>query len=409
MDDSSLMDGIEVARNFRPAAKESRFLRLCRATKVASSMLVSALSRSWFAVPLFGFVTAICVDFLFHANDDVSGGGEPFALLDGISIWPGISLFIFAGFLSWHFILKSQRELRENAKRLTERFALEEGLPEKNSWFGWDAIPVKEATGFVDMTELWKRYLFRGRFSRRLFRVFPMAILYMLAVYLMGLLLGGYSNLPIRGDCTLWPYVLFLTICSYVVLTFFVVDSTLLHCGFLKQLRFGETYWPDKTFEKSGYESDRDGKKYIPELSRFWDVQLISERTEAVGNLIYYPFVILLFIILAHFPCFDNWPWTPALIVTLFMHFLLALFAAWNLPKVAVAYRDSVLAELNLRKRKAFMVEGKTPEAIGTMIEEVESNHKGAFAYLWEQPAIRALLLPSGGIGLATLWQYLPH
>ena len=403
------MGGMEVAENLRHSAKGSRFRRLCSAMKGAPSMFVGALSRSWFAVPLFAIVTAVCVDFLFHANDDVLGGGEPFALLDGFSIWPGIALFIFAGFLSWHFILKSQSELRENAKRLTKRFALEDGSPERKSWFGWDAIALKEATGCVDMTDLWKRYLFRGRFSRRLFRVLPMAILYMLAISLMSLLLGGYSNLPIRGDCTLWPYVLFLTISSYVVLTFFVVDSTLLHCGFLKQLQFAETYWPDETFEKFGYESDRDPKKYAPELSRFWDVLLISERTEAVGNLIYYPFVILLFIILAHFPCFDNWPWTPALIVTLVMHFSLALFAAWSLPKVAVAYRDSVLAELNLRKRKAFMIEGKAPEAIGTMIEEVESNHKGAFAYLWEQPAIRALLLPSGGIGLATLWQYLPH
>jgi hypothetical protein len=55
------------------------------------------------------------------------------------------------------------------------------------------------------------------------------------------------------------------------------------------------------------------------------------------------------------------------------------------------------------------MIEGKAPEAIRTMIEEVESNLKGAFAYLWERPAICALLLPSGGIGIATLWQYLPH
>jgi hypothetical protein len=51
----------------------------------------------------------------------------------------------------------------------------------------------------------------------------------------------------------------------------------------------------------------------------------------------------------------------------------------------------------------------KTPEAVDTMIEEVESTHEGAFSYLWEQPAIRGLLLPSGGIGLVTLMQYLQH
>jgi len=40
------------------------------------------------------------------------------------------------------------------------------------------------------------------------------------------------------------------------------------------------------------------------------------------------------------------------------------------------------------------------------MIEEVQSTHQGAFSYLWEQPAIRALLFPSGGIGLATLQKF---
>jgi hypothetical protein len=42
-------------------------------------------------------------------------------------------------------------------------------------------------------------------------------------------------------------------------------------------------------------------------------------------------------------------------------------------------------------------------------IEEEQSTHQGAFSYWWEQPAIRALLLPSSGIGLATLLQFLPH
>jgi hypothetical protein len=54
------------------------------------------------------------------------------------------------------------------------------------------------------------------------------------------------------------------------------------------------------------------------------------------------------------------------------------------------------------------MVERRTREATDTIIEEIQSTHQGAFAYLWEQPGFRALLLPSSGI-LATLIQYLHH
>ena len=145
------------------------------------------------------------------------------------------------------------------------------------------------------------------------------------------------------------------------------------------------------------------------DLADYWDILLISKRTEAVGRLIYYPFVILSLLIVARLRCFDNWTWSPVVIVVLSMHFSLALYAAWLLPKVARVYRDKVLERLKRRRRQALMLAQRTPEAIDTMIEEVQSTHQGAFSYLWEQPAIRALLLPSSGIGLATLLQFLPH
>jgi hypothetical protein len=91
------------------------------------------------------------------------------------------------------------------------------------------------------------------------------------------------------------------------------------------------------------------------------------------------------------------------------MHFSLAMYAAWRLPQGAKKYRDKILERMKRRRRQALILAKKTPEAIDTMIEEVQSAHLGAFSYLWEQPAIRALLLPSSGIGLATLLQYLPH
>ena len=79
----------------------------------------------------------------------------------------------------------------------------------------------------------------------------------------------------------------------------------------------------------------------------------------------------------------------------------LALFAAWKLPRGAVAYRDKVLGELNLRRRKAFMVEGKTPEAIDTMIEEVQSNSQGG-VLLPLATACNPCIIAAFGVGLAS-------
>jgi hypothetical protein len=400
----------EIEHEHRPprSSHQFGFCRLRRVAKVVAHLFVVAFTRSWIAVPLFALLTCVVVDSLFHANNDALGGGEPFGWFDGASAWPAIGIMIFAGLLAFHFIFKSQNDLTENAKSLTNHFGLRDDMHEGKSWLGWETIPWKDHTQHIDMATLWRRYLFRGRLSRRIFRVLPMAFLYIIAVSLVSGLMGGYAKIPIRGTLIFWPFLL-LTVVLFVVLTFFVIDATMLHCGFLKQLESAETYWPDDTFRKFGYPVDRAPEKYATELSYFWDVLFISRRTEAIGNLIYYPFIILLCLILARFSCFDNWTWAPGVVVTLFMHFSLALYAAWSVPKAAVAYRDTVLGELNLRRRKALMIEGKTPDAIDTMIDEVQSNHKGAFSYLWEQPAIRALLLPSSGIGLVTLLQYLPH
>jgi hypothetical protein len=235
-----------------------------------------------------------------------------------------------------------------------------------------------------------------------------MVILYVVLLVLIRPLIGNYPNIPIRGAFNFLALITF-TCVLFLVLTFFVIDAILLHCGFLKQLKIAETYWPRDTFKGFKYPTKPDPEGYETELAYFWDILLISRRTEAVGNLIYYPFIILFCLIVARLPFFDNWTWTPMLVVTLSMHFSLALFAAWRLPKAAVEYRDDALGQLNLSRRKALMDKGSVPEAIDTMIDEVRTIHKGAFSYPWDQPAIRALLLPSGGIGIATLLQYLAH
>jgi hypothetical protein len=203
--------------------------------------------------------------------------------------------------------------------------------------------------------------------------------------------------------------LIFFTICLFLFLTFFVIDAIFLHEGFLLQLEKNETCWPDATFHRFEYSITPSRPLNERDLADYWDILLISKRTEAVGRLIYYPFIILSLLIVARLNCFDNWSWSPVVILILSMHFSLALYAAWRLPKAAREYRDKVLERLQRRRRQALMLAQRTPEAIDTLIEEVQSTHQGAFSYLWEQPAIRALLLPSGGIGLATLLQFLPH
>jgi hypothetical protein len=163
------------------------------------------------------------------------------------------------------------------------------------------------------------------------------------------------------------------------------------------------------TFEKFDYRINVGRRPNERDLADYRDILVIARRTEAVGSIAYYPFVILSLLIVARLALFDDWTWTRPLVIAIGLHFSLAFYAAWRLPSMAKEYRDKVLHRLKQRQRKAFLQSERIPDATDTMIAEVQSTHQGAFLYLWEQPAIRALLFPSGGIGLAILLLYLQH
>jgi hypothetical protein len=370
-------------------------------------------ASSWFAVPLCAILAAAVV-YCFYVSENYSGRGEPFAWFEGISAWPSIAIILFAALLSIHFVIKTHFDLKKNWFNLTDEFGLEAAKPKKDKifdkldkppFFAW-RITQANLEEKIDIVALWQLYLWRGRFWMRALRAVPMTVLYMLALYVIRPLLGDLPDPPIRGD---FPFLFLIvpTIIVFLILTFVVIDAILLHEGFLKQFAEKETDWPTATFERYNYPIHLTGNER--DLADYWDILLIAKRTEAVGNQIYYPFVILSLLIVALLSYFDNWTWSPVLIVPLCMHFSVALYAAWRLPKEARKYRDTVLERLKRRRRQALMLAEKRPEATDTMIEEVQSTHQGAFSYLWEQPAMRAILLPSGGIGLATLLQYLPH
>jgi hypothetical protein len=367
------------------------------------------LASSYFAVPILVVCTAIFI-CICYVIDNSSGIGEPMGWLDGASSWPTIAIIFFTFLLSIHFILRGNYNLRRSASELTRHFGLTIARSRGTSYFNWEKPPLIQHRSeiCIEIGGLWSRYLERGRLHRRIVRTIPMVVMYFVALVVILPLIGAAPTPPIRGT---FPFcqLIVITVLAFVFLTFFVVDATLLHEGLLKQLAKYETFWPNSTFERFEYARERNDGKNERELAYYWDIVLISRRTESVGNLIYYPFLILFLLIVARLPCFDDWTWTPSLIVALCMHFSVAFYAAWRLPRTATMYRDKVLGELRRIRRQALMIARKEPDVIDTMIDEVESTHRGAFSYLWDQPAIRALLLPSGGIGMMTLIKFLPH
>jgi hypothetical protein len=101
---------------------------------------------------------------------------------------------------------------------------------------------------------------------------------------------------------------------------------------------------------------------------------------------------------------FDNWAWPVSLMV------IVALNAAWPigsavlLRRAAEQLRDAALSNLQLLRIRGHADPAKR-EMFDELIEEIRGLKKGAFAPLTEQPFVRAIIVPSGGLGLIAIAQ----
>jgi hypothetical protein len=286
-------------------------------------------------------------------------------------------------------------------------------------------IPAGDGHGpRIDMDILWGEYQKRGQIRYRLLRVIPMAIVYFLAVsMLVGIIGTSPPTYPRWKDPwapshgAFFPLILLTHAFMPMLMTFFVVDATMLHEEFVRRCRKAPTKWPDSTYKQwpsaecnkvKGLAKTID----VDNLSSYLDIQLIAERTEAVSTLIYYPFIFLFLRILSQIDYFDNLPHSAAGTVIQGLYFILAFYSAYRLPRAANDYRTETIEDLELARTQALNSdnpeETKKAGAIQRVIDEIQNLDQGAFVSLWEQPAIRAIILPSGSIGIWTLLQYLP-
>jgi hypothetical protein len=180
-----------------------------------------------------------------------------------------------------------------------------------------------------------------------------------------------------------------------MVLSFYVVDAIQLNGNFIRVFTRGRTKW--------GSGVSAQCKRVPPlseeDLSRYHDVFFVAQRTEEVARLVWYPLIVLAILIVARCSFFANWTWPFILVLTLGLTALWAIGSAIFLRHAAEQLRTTAIENLQLlrltnysaiRKRKAF----------DELITEIRSLKKGAFAPLREQPFIRAIVLPSGGLGL---------
>jgi hypothetical protein len=337
---------------------------------------------------------------------------EPFAFFSGISIWPSEMLRLIALMLTVHFMMKARVDLEANERELTTRFGLT--LLPQRKW-NWREMHIglrrwqKEHPDWVkpDATftakEAWSAYLLRNQSWPRFIRVTALFVIYM--AFSVGVfVLFGLPVTPARGKfafivdvCVLIPAVVGL-----MMLTFYVVDAIRLNSNFIRIVAGGVTKW----------EADVSvGGSRIPpltreELARYYDIAFVAARTEVVAPLIWYPLIVLAVMVVARSSFFDNWTWPPSLILVFTLNALWAFGSAAFLRRAAEQLRAAAIGSLQSLRVSSYKNRMRT-RMFDDLISEIRSLKKGAFAPLSEQPFIRAVILPSGGLGLLAVAQHL--
>jgi hypothetical protein len=212
----------------------------------------------------------------------------------------------------------------------------------------------------------------------------------------------GQPVVPYRGETSRLAdrLILFLTVPLLVLLTFWVLDATLLCERFVRtlvrQLHSAEAV--KSLAEFGGASPARAEGGGVRSVWRLMD--LIAQRTEAVAPAVLYPFLVLVPLILSRSHFFDRWDWPPALVGIWSVNSIFIIICAMILRGAAESARRAASECLRQQRLEA---QGAKQEdrvkLLGLAIEHVERERRGSFAPLVEQPALRALLLPFGGLG----------
>ncbi len=350
-------------------------------------------------------------------REHLSLEGEPFSLLAGISIWPTEFIRLAATLLGLALVFKAMRDLQKDTNDLVQEFGLEPPgrfQDEKRERIGIADFSLEDPTKTEaqDGEAIWKQYNLFGQPASRWRRCGAVMLAYF--VFALALFLAlGVPFIPGRGPASfiLDKVAVMATVVVLIVVTFYVMDATRLCTRLIELLSQHGATWPTEKTEQF-QKSDKLWKLANEEQNEWTTIRFIARRTAAIGWMIYYPFLVLLLLIISRNYFFDAWHWPASLIIIQGFNVSFALFSAVHLRRTAERARQRGLARLNerLSRELGSLPDGKTSsnraEQIRLVMRLIENNEDGAFAPLANHPIIGALAMPFGGASLMAALEF---
>lgn len=400
---------------------------------------------------LLAFLLVSLVEFIWPGPQAAGGrpceSCEPMVWLEGVSAWPShlihlLGLFLILWTLDWAWA-DAQRRLRQDSRWLQLDAPIvhtQVGRLLRDWWDRGSVLFWRPGVGFsCDFKVLWAEYGERGG---PLPRVLRCAFWYGLTVAVVLLIFISVNGLqvpavPVRGPSHrhLVAAGLYALLFLLPLLIVTVADSITLLYRFVKHLNAGRSYYPEATLQNvaralgpehaalwaerfaarpqdRGRTAAEGGDDFtVHTLLDDWiDVRVVARRSAPVARLVIWPFVVLTLLVVARSRLFDNWALTPAIAVGVSFYVAVLIGLTLLLKQAAENTRRRALASMqaDLRwlagsgKPRADLV-----EPFKRLIAQVENETEGAFASFFDQPLLKAMLVPLGGAGGTQLFDYL--
>jgi hypothetical protein len=356
---------------------------------------------------------------------------EPLSFLEGVSGWPAEFLRLIAVLLSLFLIWRARTKIRENSDEINREFGFsslqnrspgisagETVVPKDKSVIpgelfrifrtftdiiGYDWTVEAAVDGSkVTIDHYWREYRRRDSFLYRFIRLAPIILSY---IALCGLIISFSRPMPpVRGSISILSdtVILGMSVLASILLIFYSFDVIRICRRFIDLLAEQAPAWSAHSLSiLAGPEAEKAKES----MGEWMLVHLIAQRTEVVGRVVFYPFIVWFIMVVSRLDYFDNWrtPVGLAIVITLGAAFAwsCALVLRWS----AEHARQMALHRLMKMQVSAVAAGSDAPQLkrIEFAMDSVRSNRRGAFAPYSQSPVIQALMVPFGGFGVYVL------
>ncbi|MCE7913078.1 MAG: hypothetical protein DYH15_00055 [Nitrosomonas sp. PRO4] len=373
-----------------------------RSDVYASVRKLAANKYSWFGVLLWMVaVAALCAVLI---AEDVY---EPIMWLEGISVWPNLTIGftgIFIVFLaSWY----GYERLRQTKSEIdSEFFNISAGVVTNNP-NGRGANPA------IDTPAAWKNYrcLTRG-FWPGIAVAASIAVVLTLSFLLLDAFKSmGSLNFPYRGNFVYYFHNVLLLV-QFLLLwgLVFWIGAEAKACKRLVDT-IKESINTEHVLQQwSGHilETVEKGTGVSQKhLHRYLQFLVAVKISEGISRLIYLPLGMILIILIARSRIFDQFDISWSLIIVFSIAVIYPLFRIYQLRQSAESLRNSFLSDYEAQQVSLTVKQAGDTAQVERVIALIRNEHKGIYATVGHQPALAALLLPFGGMSGVQIIEYL--